>query len=276
MSERGKSSNTLALLYGSRQNAPASSGYAVLRLSGFCTGFSADDVARLFARNSGVEIDAAFSAPLFTNRIHFPIDCQTGYAPKECFVEFPTFTDALAALDFSAETIIDGRCVICRWSSQIELRDALFPSIRKESADRENTKYASSVLGKRGTTVFLERKDINGMILLCKEAKTRFPGSSIIKPFRAVVSILCKVPWNLAHSLSPIHRDHIFEMFKLSFEAAQCLSQEKDSLLPSSIVEQMVRCALCVPGFTEKQKHAILALTVTTYFYMHQNSSHNY
>ncbi|KAJ3230073.1 hypothetical protein HDU81_004800 [Chytriomyces hyalinus] len=194
-------------------------------------------------------------------QVFVPVDYADGHCSGQSFVEFATFSDALEALDFRARTLIGGTVVVCRWSTQTELRDALFPDLCEDVAQSGSEKKPDK---HKPTLVFLTRKNISDLLRLCKEAKVLFSGASIMRPFRTVISILTKLPWHWTQSISTIHRDHIFELLKLCTEAALLLLEENTPDFDPRIIMELVRCSMCVPGFTEKQKVAILTLTKTS------------
>ncbi|KAI8901499.1 hypothetical protein BC833DRAFT_646118 [Globomyces pollinis-pini] len=80
----------------------------------------------------------------------------------------------------------------------------------------------------------------------------RIPGrlyKCVERPFETIISILSKVSWYNPTSISTIQRDHIFEMVKLAVEAAKS-TNNKDY---NGVIDRVIRAALCVPLFTEKQ-----------------------
>ncbi|KAJ3199185.1 hypothetical protein HDU82_000662 [Entophlyctis luteolus] len=111
-------------------------------------------------------------------------------------------------------------------------------------------------------TTFVTRKNINDLLNLCKECEMRFIGPAVEKPFRTVISIVTKIPWHNTSILSTIHRDHIFEMLKLSLDIAQEKLKENVADFAPSIINDMICCGMCVSGFTEKQKLSLLTATI--------------
>ena len=52
----------------------------------------------------------------------------TGKTLSDCFIEFPTYSDAQRALELHSRGILKGRVVMAQWSSQAELMAAFFPN----------------------------------------------------------------------------------------------------------------------------------------------------
>ncbi|KAJ3409435.1 hypothetical protein HDU80_000963 [Chytriomyces hyalinus] len=174
-------------------------------------------------------------------QVFVPLDYADGHCSGQSFVEFETFSDALEALDFRARTLIGGTVVVCRWSTQTELRDALFPDLCEDVAQSGTDKKPDK---HKPTLVFLTRKNISDLLRLCKEAKVLFSGASIMRPFRTVISILTKLPWHWTQAISTIHRDHIFELLKLCTEAALVLLEENTPKFDPCIIMELVRCSI--------------------------------
>ncbi|KAJ3110945.1 hypothetical protein HK100_002865 [Physocladia obscura] len=234
----GGGTTTLGLLYVSRTNIPVIEGQAVLKLVG--THVFNDDVSAFFGdtiRGSAV----GHIYPNFTHSIHMPV--LEDLAERAIFIEFSSFRAALLALETRNRGILNNSLITCSWSSQAELHSALFPHATIASTN----------------SIYLTRKDITDIVGLCKDCKMQFSGAAIERPFRAVISILSKIPWHLTNSISTIHRDHIFEMLKLSLENANTVLDENNTALPRTIINDLIRCGMCVPGFTEKQKVALLS-----------------
>lgn len=80
------------------------------------------------------------------------------------------------------------------------------------------------------------------------------------RPFENILSILAKYPWHQSHRVLPLHRDHIFELLKLSIESLRMhLSKEYNTIHPT-LLTRMVRCAVLTPAFTERQKNMVLVV----------------
>jgi hypothetical protein len=74
--------------------------------------------------------------------------------------------------------------------------------------------------------------------------------------YECIISILSKLPWEMANEISILQRDHIFEMVKLSIDFLDPFN--KNSVCRPLLI-RLVRAALCVPLFTEKQKTMLIA-----------------
>lgn len=74
--------------------------------------------------------------------------------------------------------------------------------------------------------VFLIREEINSILLICKSFKIHFSRKCPNRVFDSIVSILCKIPWQVSGSVSTPQRDHLFEMIKV--RGVDTVIQRKD------------------------------------------------
>ncbi|KAI8820198.1 uncharacterized protein EV422DRAFT_82501 [Fimicolochytrium jonesii] len=279
--------NSLFTLLQLRPNVPSTSSFAVIRLSNIAWNLGINDVVAYFAP---CMIPFGHVPPHFTQAVHIIMNRSTGKTQSDCFVEFPTYTDAQRALDLHSRGILKGRIVLAQWSTQAELIDALFPhragripkgDVMEKSCDldepftseilfadpRAAAQYGASGSGlvygssssqqsKEG--VFLLREEINALLLVCRNYKLHFSRKCAERPFENIISIISKVPWHDPISISTAHRDHLFEMLKLSLEALRIHLNRFDHNIDDSLLDRVVRTGLCVPLFTEKQKVTLL------------------
>ena len=135
----------------------------------------------------------------------------TGKTHTECFVEFPTFTEGDKAVTTMPRGVLKDRLVTAHRSTQAELKSALFPH------------WSSSGL-------YLLKDEIKAILLNCHNHKVFCIPEAAVKngnthpvqinrrcperPFKNVISILCKIPWHNPDSIQISHRDEVFEMLK--------------------------------------------------------------
>ncbi|KAJ3178802.1 hypothetical protein HDU87_003357 [Geranomyces variabilis] len=265
--------HSLAMLYQLRPNVPPSTGFAVLKVSNIAWNLSIGDIVAFFAPFT---IPVGHAGPYFTQAVHIVMNRATGKTQSECFVEFPTYTDAQRALELHGRGILKGRIVVTQWSTQSELADALFPhraGHHKEPNVMEHDAGQDDGFGDSGLIydhhlsapatagVFLLREEINALLLVCRNYKLHFSRKCAERPFENIISILAKVPWHQPEAVSTAHRDHLFEMLKLSLESLRVHLSRADHQIDETLMARMVRAGLCVPLFTERQKVTLLNVT---------------
>ncbi|KAJ3171666.1 hypothetical protein HDU88_007746 [Geranomyces variabilis] len=265
--------NSLAVLYQLRPNAPPSAGFAVLKVSNIAWNLSIGDIVSFFAPFT---VPVGHAGPYFTQAVHIVMNRATGKTQSECFVEFPTYMDAQRALELHGRGILKGRIVVTQWSTQAELADALFPhraGHHKEPNVMEHDAGQDDGYGESGLIydhhlsapatdgVFLLREEINALLLVCRNYKLHFSRKCAERPFENIISILAKVPWHQPEAVSTAHRDHLFEMLKLSLESLRVHLSRVDHQIDETLMARMVRAGLCVPLFTERQKVTLLNVT---------------
>ncbi|ORZ39747.1 hypothetical protein BCR44DRAFT_43982 [Catenaria anguillulae PL171] len=106
--------------------------------------------------------------------------------------------------------------------------------------------------------VFLTRTEINQILSVCKNYKLFFSRKCSQRPFENVIVILLKFPWHQRHLLSTMQRDHIFELTKLAIEALRSHLHKPTHAMDPTLLDRMVRAALLVPAFTDRQKAMVL------------------
>jgi len=105
---------------------------------------------------------------------------------------------------------------------------------------------------------FLTRDEVSAILLVCKNYKLHFSRKCAERPFENVISIVSKIPWHIPKIINTLHRDHIFELLKLSLESLKThLSKEYINISPT-LMNRLIRSGICCPGFTDKQKNMIL------------------
>ncbi|KAF8969301.1 hypothetical protein BGZ46_010690 [Entomortierella lignicola] len=110
----------------------------------------------------------------------------------------------------------------------------------------------------QNTSPFITREEINALLVVCRNYKLHFSRKCAERPFENILSILAKYPWHQPHRVQPLHRDHIFELLKLSIESLRThLSKEYNTIHPT-LLTRMVRSAIFTPAFTERQKAMVL------------------
>ncbi|KAF9168374.1 hypothetical protein DFQ26_008997 [Actinomortierella ambigua] len=108
------------------------------------------------------------------------------------------------------------------------------------------------------TPPFVTRDEINALLVVCRNYKLHFSRKCAERPFENILSIIAKYPWHRPQLVLPLHRDHIFELLKLSIESLRMhLSKDFHTIHPT-LLARMVRCAILTPAFTERQKAMVL------------------
>ncbi|KAJ3038185.1 hypothetical protein HDV00_000930 [Rhizophlyctis rosea] len=118
-------SQSLGALLQLRENVPSTKEFAVLKLRNISWDLSISDVQAYFAP---LLVPAGHLPPFYTQGIHIIMNRTTGKTLSDCFVEFPTYSDAQRALELHSRGILKGRVVVAQWSSQAELMSTLFPN----------------------------------------------------------------------------------------------------------------------------------------------------
>ncbi|KAF9376886.1 hypothetical protein BGX21_003362, partial [Mortierella sp. AD011] len=176
------------------------------------------------------------------------------------------------------------RAVFPKWIGQFLHGDPVIPGERQKknrgnshSAEERNNSPSSgqSTLGARGSnpkqqsetfstisaiesTTFVTREEINALLVVCRNYKLHFSRKCAERPFENILSIIAKYPWHQPHRILPLHRDHIFELLKLSIESLRThLNKEYNNIHPT-LLTRMVRSAILTPAFTERQKAMVL------------------
>ncbi|TPX63335.1 hypothetical protein SpCBS45565_g06678 [Spizellomyces sp. 'palustris'] len=283
--------SSLVTLLQLRPNVPSTTKFAVLKLSNIAWNLSISDVVAYFAP---FKVPVSHLSPHYTQGVHIIMNRATGKTQSDCFVEFPSYTEAQRSLDLHARGILKGRIVVAQWSSQAELMDALFPHRSSghstltfqtetqgnppvESSSLQGTRdkrcndtfqsqqavgsglvYGQSLTSQPKEGVYLLREEINALLLVCRNYKLHFSRKCAERPFENIISIICKIPWHEPHLVSTSHRDHVFEMLKLSLESLSIHLSRHDHHIDGSLMMRMVRAGLCVPLFTERQKITLL------------------
>ncbi|KAJ3054061.1 hypothetical protein HK097_002752 [Rhizophlyctis rosea] len=119
------SAQCLSTLLHLRKNVVSTKDFAVLKLRNISWDLSIPDVQAYFAP---LPVPIAHLGPYFTQGIHIVMNRTTGKTLSDCFIEFPTYSDAQRALELHGRGILKGRVVVAQWSSQAELMAALFPN----------------------------------------------------------------------------------------------------------------------------------------------------
>ncbi|CAO3565630.1 unnamed protein product [Mortierella alpina] len=108
------------------------------------------------------------------------------------------------------------------------------------------------------TPPFITRDEINSLLLVCRNYKLHFSRKCAERPFENILSILAKYPWHQPYRVLPLHRDHIFELLKLSIESLRLHLNKEYNNIQSTLLHRMVRSAILTPAFTERQKNMVL------------------
>lgn len=153
------------------------------------------------------------------------MDRTTGKTLSDAYVEFASHSDLLRAIETRHQKPLKGRVVTVTECSQEELLKIVFPKWRGQfygtcaiPPASEVVKNMSTAAGGGGNACppFVTREEINSLLVVCKNYKLHFSRKCAERPFENIISIVAKYPWHQVDLISPMHRDHIFEMLKLS------------------------------------------------------------
>ncbi|KAJ1555292.1 hypothetical protein HK096_004993, partial [Nowakowskiella sp. JEL0078] len=214
-----------------RPIAPSTAEFSVIKIRNISWDLSLNDVVAFF---SPIEIASGHTPPFYTQAVHIVMNRETGKTYSECFVEFENQQIAQKVLDMRPKGLLKGRLVNVQMSSQEELLRVLFPRWKVFAPVSENSqnpqeptlaemdKYEASTGVVYGGTLgkwakdgtMLTREEISAILLTCRYYKLHFSRKCAERPFENIISILCKIPWQVTDAVSTVHRDHIFEMLK--------------------------------------------------------------
>ncbi|RCI03746.1 hypothetical protein CU098_010501 [Rhizopus stolonifer] len=208
------------------------------------------------------------STSTYTQCIHIMMDRTTGKTLSDAYVEFATLMDMKRAIEQKNQKPLKGRIVSVIECSQEELLSVVFPKWRGQfqgiSAIPPATEIVKSMStaaggGNSGCPPFITREEINSLLVVCKNYKLHFSRKCAERPFENIISVITKHPWHQAHLfISTMHRDHIYEMLKLSIESLKIHLAKDYVQIDTTLLERLVRAGIMCPAFTERQKTTLL------------------
>ncbi|KAF9976857.1 hypothetical protein BGZ73_007656 [Actinomortierella ambigua] len=143
-------------------------------------------------------------------------------------------------------------------SSHDSLSKYTMPQEALTPSPTQSTPHPTLFSSNPATPPFVTRDEINALLVVCRNYKLHFSRKCAERPFENILSIIAKYPWHRPQLVLPLHRDHIFELLKLSIESLRVhLSKDFHTIHPT-LLERMVRCAILTPAFTERQKAMVL------------------
>ncbi|KAG0263923.1 hypothetical protein BGZ95_003689 [Linnemannia exigua] len=259
--------------------------WAVVRVTNIPWDVSLQDMLGFFA---------GFPYPpdyLLAQNVHILMDRTSGKTFNSAFVELALTTpQAGMVAQARNQRVLKGRQVSVELSSQDELLRSVFPKWTGDFASGEPFVPGERILNQNATEEaendclplapwcldstkqvqptptppFVTRDEINALLVICRNYKLHFSRKCAERPFENILSILAKYPWHQSHRVLPLHRDHIFELLKLSIESLRMhLSKEYNTIHPT-LLTRMVRCAVLTPAFTERQKNMVLVVAGVT------------
>lgn len=153
------------------------------------------------------------------------MDRTTGKTLSDAYVEFSSHDELLRAIETRHQKPLKGRIVTVTECPQEELLKVVFPKWRGQFYGISAIPPASEVVKNMSTAAgggsnacppFVTREEINSLLVVCKNYKLHFSRKCAERPFENIISIIAKYPWHQVHLISPMHRDHVYEMLKLS------------------------------------------------------------
>ncbi|KFH63217.1 hypothetical protein MVEG_10628 [Podila verticillata NRRL 6337] len=238
--------------------------WAVVRVTNIPWDVSLQDMTTFFA---GIPTPPEH---LLSQNVHILMDRATGKTFNSAFVELAlTSVDAGMVAQAKNLKVLKGRVVTVELSNQEELLRSVFPKWvghfengePVNPSDLTHEGQASDGPGATSTLLsppFVTRDEINALLVVCRNYKLHFSRKCAERPFENILSILTKYPWHQPHRVLPLHRDHIFELLKLSIESLRMHLNKECNTIHSTLMIRMVRCAIFTPAFTERQKAMVL------------------
>jgi hypothetical protein len=154
------------------------------------------------------------------------MDRTTGKTLSDAYVEFLTVGDMRRAIETRHQKPLKGRIVSVSECTQEELLGVVFPKWRGTFYGTCAIPPASEVVKSMSTAAgggnsgccppFITREEINSLLVVCKNYKLHFSRKCAERPFENIISVITKYPWHQTHLITTMHRDHIYEMLKLS------------------------------------------------------------
>ncbi|GAN10957.1 hypothetical protein MAM1_0437d10507 [Mucor ambiguus] len=200
--------------------------------------------------------------------IHIMMDRTTGKTLSDAYVEFATVFDLRRAIETKNQKPLKGRIVSVTECCQEELLKVVFPKWRGQFQGISAIPPANEILrtmttaagggNSSGCPPFITREEINSLLVVCKNYKLHFSRKCAERPFENIISVIAKYPWHQTHLISTMHRDHIYEMLKLSIESLKTHLAKDYVQIDATLLERLVRAGIMCPAFTERQKTTLL------------------
>ncbi|KAJ1563785.1 hypothetical protein HK096_011017, partial [Nowakowskiella sp. JEL0078] len=260
-----------------RPTVPSTAEFSVVKIRNISWDLSLNDVVAFF---SPFEIASGHRSPFYTQAVHIIMNRETGKTYSECFVEFENQQIAQKVLEMRPKGLLKGRLVNVQMSSQDELLRVLFPRWKAFAPVSENSQklqepslaemdkneastgvvYGGMVGKWAKDGAMLTREEISAILLTCRYYKLHFSRKCAERPFENIVSILCKIPWQVTDAVSTVHRDHIFEMLKLATSTLRTHLNKETVSINEHLMERLLRAGICVPSFTDRQKATLIKM----------------
>ncbi|KAG2198136.1 hypothetical protein INT47_001534 [Mucor saturninus] len=240
---------------------PHSTHYACVKLSNIPWDVSQNDVRHFFGNCRSPSLSVC------TQSIHIMMDRTTGKTLSDAYVEFLTVADMRRAIESRNQKPLKGRIVSVNECSQEELLAVVFPKWRGQFHGTLAIPPASEVVramstaaggGNSGCPPFITREEINSLLVVCKNYKLHFSRKCAERPFENIISVIAKYPWHQSHLITTMHRDHIYEMLKLSIESLKTHLSKDYVQIDTTLLERLTRAGIMCPAFTERQKTTLL------------------
>ncbi|KAL0093760.1 hypothetical protein F4703DRAFT_1939642 [Phycomyces blakesleeanus] len=207
------------------------------------------------------------SPSVYAQSIHIMMDRTTGKTLSDAYVEFVSTADLRRAIDTRNQKPLKGRVVTATECTQDELLSIVFSKWRGKFCGISAIPPASDVVKSMSTAAggggmtcppFITREEINSLLVVCKNYKLHFSRKCAERPFENIISVIAKYPWHQSYLISTMHRDHIFEMLKLSIESLRAHLSKDYVHIDPTLLERLTRAGLMCPAFTERQKLTLL------------------
>eukprot|EP00158_Paraphelidium_tribonemae_P001086 Partr_v1_DN23960_c0_g1_i3_m49220 len=178
-----------------------------------------------------------------------------GKTMPDAFVELESAEQVQHAIATFHRSYMKNRQVSVRKASMQQLMQIVFPQWSHSTGSRPEACLSDKNYGR----VYLTRDEISALISVCKNYKLHYSRKCADRPFENIMSIIRCVPWdNPTVSPSTLHRDHLFELFKVALDALRMHLSKDYHHVSTSLLNDFVSVGVQCPGFTERQKLVIL------------------
>ncbi|KAI9357468.1 hypothetical protein BD770DRAFT_410786 [Pilaira anomala] len=181
--------------------------------------------------------------------IHIMMDRMTGKTLSDCYIEFPSQSEAIRATEYGNQRTLKNRVLSATLCNHQQFLDITFPRWKK-SMHQSNYPTDPADL-----PWFITRDEINSLLTICKNYKLHFSRKCAERPFENIITIITKYPWD---RVSTEQRDSIYNMLRLSIDALKLHLSKQVAHIDPSLLKRMVRCGMMCPRFNELQKQTLL------------------
>ncbi|KAL1927394.1 hypothetical protein VTP01DRAFT_4023 [Rhizomucor pusillus] len=231
--------------------------YLVVKLSNIPWTASTAEIEELLCRISLPEkVEHAQS-------IHILIDKFTGKTLGDAYIELNSEEDVTKLSQELRHARLRGRRLSIKCSSQDELLSSLFPKWPGTFSGGHVTlepQYVESIGGQRiRLPPLVTSAEYESLLAICRDYRGHYSRKCGERPFENFISLLVKYPFHEKTVTTTLHRDHLYEYYKLAARALRRHLSTHTHRLSWLLLDKMIRAAVQCPHLTIPQKRAILA-----------------